>query len=219
MKLTAEDYRQNYRALSDEEFLSIDRDELIDLARRCYDAELKRRQLEPSAESADEAADAETETSRQEPRIPTGEELIQAALVTSMERATYVQRVLMDADIPCELNQHPTLPGVYAQGSIGLLVPASCAEVARELLAQSLSGDNQLLVQRWLEHEWAPEGRDWNDFGVTVEDIFGEAEKVAARLTVRGVEPSSNKHVTLEGLAIVHVADGHIAEHWIKLDS
>jgi hypothetical protein len=220
MKLTAEDYRRNYHGLSDEEFLAIDPDDLVDVARRCYDAELKRRQLESPGEGADEDPDEDSEagTVREMPRIPTDEEFVQAALPTSTERAMYAQRILMDADIPCELDHNPTLPGIYAQGSIGLMVPASCVEIARELLAQNLTGDNQILVQRWLEKEWTPGGLDLKDFIVTIDDIFGDAGKVAARLTVHGIDPHTDKDVKSEGVAIVHVADGHITGHWVKLD-
>jgi hypothetical protein len=216
MKLTAEDYQRNYRALSDDEFLAIDPDDLVDVARRCYDAELKHRKLEPPGDGADE--DSEAGTVREMPRIPTDEEFVRAALFTSTERAMYAQRILMDADISCELDHNPTLPGIYAQGSIGLMVPASCVEIARELLAQNLTGDNQLLVQRWLEKEWTPDDVDLKDFIVNIDDMFGDAGKVAARLTVQGIDPHTGKDVKSEGVAIVHVADGHITEHWVKLD-
>lgn len=47
MKLTADDYRRHYSELSDEEFLAVDRDELVEMARRCYDSEMTKRQLAP----------------------------------------------------------------------------------------------------------------------------------------------------------------------------
>jgi hypothetical protein len=216
MKLTAEDYRESYRTLSDEEFLAIDRDDLVDVARRCYDAELKRRQLEPRTEEDDTA---EFEAALESTAMPDDEEIVQVALLTDLGRATYARKILLDADIPANLNGKPALPGIYAEGAIGLLVPASCAELARELLAQNLTGDNQLLVRRWLEHEWTPDGLELTDFHVIIDDVFGDADKVAARLTVQGVDPHTRKDVKLGGLAIVHVADGHIREHWVKLDS
>jgi hypothetical protein len=212
MKLTADDYRASYRVLSDEEFLAIDRDDLVDVARRVYDAELKRRQLEPMP--AEDEPPLDTEPRRE---IATDEELVQVALVTAMDRATYAQRVLLDADIPCKLNHQPTMSGDYAAGSIGLMVPASCVEMAQELMAQNLSGDNQVLVRRWLEREWAPDDIELHDFSVTVEDVFGDADKVAARMTVRGVEPESGEAVEMDALAIVRMDGGAIAEHWVKL--
>jgi hypothetical protein len=212
MKLTADDYRASYRVLSDDEFLAIDRDELVDVARRVYDAELKRRQLEPAPPEDEPPLDTEP---RRE--IATDEELVQLALVTAMDRATYAQRVLLDADIPCKLNHQPTMSGAYAAGSIGLMVPASCVEMAEELLAQNLTGDNQVLVRRWLEQEWTPDDIELNDFSVTVEDLFGDADKVAARMTVHGVEPESGEAVEMDALAIVRMDGGAIAEYWVKL--
>jgi hypothetical protein len=217
MKLTAEDYRQSYRALSDEEFLAINRDELVEVARRCYDAELKRRQLESPVPT--EETPEQDEGPRETPPMPEGEEVVQAALVTSLERATYAQQMLMDADIPCEINQRPYIPFRYAHGAIALMVPASCVEMARELLAHNLTEDNQLLVRRWLEQEWTPEGRDLNDFNVTVADIFGDAGKVAARLSVEGSDPGTGAAVKLGAVAIIHLSDGRIGDHWVNFDS
>ena len=215
MKLTAEDYRQSYRGLSDEEFLAIDREELVDVARRVYDAELTRRQLEsPEAREETEEPPLDTEPRRE---IATDEELVQLALVTAFDRATYAQRILLDADIPCKLNHQPTMPGSNADGTIGLMIPVSCVEMAHELLALNLTGDNQVLARRWLEQEWTPDDIDLTDFSVTIDDLFGDADKVAARLTVHGVDPQSGKKVEMEALAIVHMDGGRIAEHWVKL--
>ena len=45
MKVSVEDFRRQYAGLSDEALLDVDRRELVDLARTCYDEELARRQL------------------------------------------------------------------------------------------------------------------------------------------------------------------------------
>jgi len=216
MKLSAEDYRTHYRSLSDEELLAIDSADLVDIARRCHDAELARRHLEA------ESPEAEPEQERsQPPREPpaAGEEMIQIALLTDRQSAMAAQQLLLDANVPAELNTEPTLPGTYAVGAFGLLVPASCADDARELIAGSLSGNNQVLARRWFEQEWTPEGMDLSDFSVSIDDLFGEADRVAVRLTVRGVNPHTGRTVEFGGLAIVRVEDGKIAETWIKLDS
>jgi len=84
-------------------------------------------------------------------------------------------------------------------------------------MAQNLTGDNQVLVRRWLEQEWTPDDIELNDFSVTVEDLFGDADKVAARMTVRGVEPESGEAVEMDALAIVRMEGGAIAEYWVKL--
>ena len=58
MKVTAEDLARHYGAMSDGELLSIDREELHDLARACYEQELARRSLESGDDEAGEAAAA-----------------------------------------------------------------------------------------------------------------------------------------------------------------
>ena len=45
MKVSAEDFRRQYADLSDEALLDVDRQDLVELARTCYDEELARRQL------------------------------------------------------------------------------------------------------------------------------------------------------------------------------
>jgi len=62
VKLDAADFRQRYRAASDEELLAIDPDDLTDVARKCYFEELERRELKrgvvasaPEAEESDES--------------------------------------------------------------------------------------------------------------------------------------------------------------------
>jgi hypothetical protein len=42
MKVDEDDFRLRYAELSDEGLLSINREELVDLARQCYDEELPR---------------------------------------------------------------------------------------------------------------------------------------------------------------------------------
>jgi hypothetical protein len=215
MKLTAEDYRRHYRELSDEEFLAIDRDDLVDVARRCYDAELAHRQLEPTGleTDAEEAPDEEA------PRVAdiSDGKMVQVAVLTSPEMAQYAQKMLREADIPVSLAAAPETPGRIS-GNICVLVAASCVEPARDLLAGVLGGSNTALVREWLEHEWTPDGMDIAEFHVAVEDLFAEENKVAARMTVTGVNPRTGGDVRMEGLAIVHVADGSIGETWIKLD-
>ena len=49
MKVSAEDFRRQYAGLSDEALLDVDRRDLVEVARTCYDAELGRRQLKASS--------------------------------------------------------------------------------------------------------------------------------------------------------------------------
>ena len=51
MKVSIEDIRRQYAELSDEGLLEIDRQDLMDQARQCYDEERARRQLAPEAKA------------------------------------------------------------------------------------------------------------------------------------------------------------------------
>jgi hypothetical protein len=47
MQVDPEYLRRHYNSLSDEALLSIDRTDLVEIAQKCYDAELARRELTP----------------------------------------------------------------------------------------------------------------------------------------------------------------------------
>jgi predicted ester cyclase len=204
--------------MGDDEFLAINRDDLVDVARRCYDAELTRRQLAPET-----APETEKEP---EPDLPasvgvavSGEELVQVGILADRDMAMYAQKMLQEADIPAVLAGGPTLAGNLGVGSIAVRVSASCAEAARDLLAGILTGSNKALVKTWFEQDWTPEGMDIADFRVTIDDLFGEESKVAVRMTVAGVNARTGRDIKFAGIAIVEVVDGAIGETWIKLDT
>jgi len=217
MKLTADDYRAHYRSLSDEEFLAIDRDDLVDMARRSYDAELAHRQLQPR-KAEEDFASSEHERKPALPPIPTDEEMVQVAIIASTAIAQDALKILHEADVPGFLTETPKFTGRYAEDCFGLMVPVSCVDPVRQLLAANLTWNNQDLVCRWFERDWTPEDLEIDEFRVTVEDHFGEENKVAARITVAGVNPDTRNEVQFTGIAIVHLSDGNIGEHWIRLD-
>ena len=45
----------------------------------------------------------------------------------------------------------------------------------------------------------------------------GPEYKVAARLTMSGVDPHTRQQVKRSGIAIVHLDDGRIGQHWVRL--
>jgi predicted ester cyclase len=58
-----------------------------------------------------------------------------------------------------------------------------------------------------------------------IDDLFGEGDRVAARLTFQGAQagpifgiPPSGKHVTVAGILIARLRDGKIAETWLNYD-
>jgi hypothetical protein len=64
------------------------------------------------------------------------------------------------------------------------------------------------------------------DLHVEVHDVFGEGDRVAARLTVSGthrgvlmgtIQPTG-KHAVWEGIDIFRIRDGHIMERWNSRD-
>jgi hypothetical protein len=214
MKLTAEDYKHNYRTLSDDELLAIEPDDLVDIARRCYDAELTRRQLmrEPDPPPAAEPdSDALV--------IDPAEELAQVAVMVDFGRALQAQKVLQEAAIPCILTKDPELPGTYAAGTFGVSVPVSCADSARDFILSYVAWDGQVLVGRWFMQDCRPEGMELSESSVTIDDLFGDDDKVAVRFTVAGVNTRTGRDVKFGGLAIVQVTAGKIAQTWIRLDS
>jgi hypothetical protein len=227
MKLTAEDYRRNYAQMSDEEFLAINRDDLVELARRSYDAELARRQLTaPPVDEEPPPAEEEhphpvhedySDIPPEPPPFPPHEETVQLAVIVTGNDARYALRTLHRANVPAFLTETPAITGNYAEHCLGLLVPASCAEAARDLLAGQLGWNNRALVRQWFEKDWTPDDVELNDLEVTVDEYFGEENKVAARITVTGFDPRSKKRVKLCGIAIVHLEDSKIGEHWIHL--
>src|SRR5437660_1036960 len=174
MKLTAEDYRRNYALMSDEEFLAIDREELVDLARRSYDAELAHRQLKPPSVDSLHAAEPEEEVEphevpayandddlpREPPPMPHGEETVQIAVIAWAGPARQVLKSLHDANIPAILAENAIVDGQYGEGCFGLLVPASYADDARGQVGVYLTWNNQDLVRNWFLKDWTPDGVD-----------------------------------------------------------
>lgn len=64
------------------------------------------------------------------------------------------------------------------------------------------------------------------DARFTVEDIIGEGDRVAARLTMRGTHlgplngsPATGRSVVVSGMSIERIADGRIVEGWNENDA
>ncbi len=115
MEITREDLRRHYDSLSDEALLELDRSQLTDLARACYDEELARRGLEPGmrpgAGGWDEQATA-PEFAGDEHFEPEEDWLEDAVCVCAFEShhdmepssdADHAAEVLERANIPCHI--------------------------------------------------------------------------------------------------------------------
>ena len=147
MKFSADDFKRLYTEMPDEELRSLVREELSEMARPCYDAELKRRGLaasmpsrtmQPAAASVRkvEMAAASEEVSEeamgQEVEREEEEDLAPAAMFASREEASAARALLQSAAIPAFL-EDDTAGG----GGFRLLVAASYVEQAREALGET----------------------------------------------------------------------------------
>ena len=115
--------------------LEENRDELVEAARQCLDAELAKRGLTQSAKEAEER-----------PSTDPGDEMVAAAVYSNGEEADLARSLLESAGIPCFLgNEHTagftfTLPNDIS--GLPLLVPARCLDQAREILAAPVSDED-----------------------------------------------------------------------------
>jgi PhnB protein len=118
-----EDFRRQYAGLSDEALLDVDRQDLVELARTCYDEELSRRKLKA-------AAPATTAALAPEPHGE-AEEFAVAETYESQEEARLARELLRGAGIRAQLGA----------GDLAVLVPVSTREDAREVLDAQISDE------------------------------------------------------------------------------
>jgi hypothetical protein len=143
MKFTTDDFKRLYAEMPDEELRSLSRQELTEVARQCYDDELKRRGLsaapprrtippvamvEKPEQVAQESEDVAEEAVEQEEE----EDLAPAATFTSREEAKAAKAMLQASAIPAFLEDD-----TVAAGGFRLLVAASYVEQARAALREA----------------------------------------------------------------------------------
>ena len=130
----ADEFREHYASLSEEGLREINRADLTDAARACYDEEVASRGL--SIENAPP------------PEVgPPAEEIEWAPLGTfNLDEIEQVRALLDFEGIPAEREPRP--PGNYPPLAAGsaLFVPAPLLERAREILAAQIS-DEELIAQ------------------------------------------------------------------------
>ncbi|HUB31994.1 MAG TPA: antitoxin family protein [Bryobacteraceae bacterium] len=123
MKITPEEIKASYRRMPDDELQALDRDELTEVARSCYDQEMLRRGLERKP-----VADA----------VSAGEDpFVRVERYDTAEAAWQVQSSLEAANIPARVGDpHPGAANFPQMGigSFAVAVPASFVEDARNLL-------------------------------------------------------------------------------------
>ena len=116
MKLSADDFRRQYAALTDEALLDIDPLDLNETARACYHAELASRGIEAEARAAAPAA--------------TKEFVVAGTLESSA-----------DARRACEYMQRQYIPASIGEDGVSVLVPHAVLDEAREVLEGWLPGE------------------------------------------------------------------------------
>jgi len=127
LQVDPEEIRQRFEQLSDEGLLSIDRNELIELAQQYYDAEVSRRGLHTApAAPAEETAE---------------EQLVPLSTFDSLEEADLVRALLESSEIPVRLDNELSSQWTGA-GGLRLMVPASFLEQAEEILQAQISEDD-----------------------------------------------------------------------------
>ena len=142
MKVDAEDFRRVYESMNDDALLAVKRDELVEMAQQCYDAEVARRGLgageeivAPEAEGAEAAGGSEG--------------MVELATFTDVDDARLARALLKAAEIPCYLeNSDPTASwiGKPGMGGFRLSVPPEWVEQAKEVLETEIS-EEELAAQ------------------------------------------------------------------------
>jgi len=132
LKTEPEEFRHRYAELSDEALLSIKRQDLTELARTYFDAEVAQRGLDSGSGSAD-------------PQPSPNVDLVPVATFLSVNEAQLGRDLLLAADIPAYLENELTSTWTGA-GGLRLLVPASSLEQSEQILGAQIS-DEELIAQ------------------------------------------------------------------------
>jgi hypothetical protein len=131
VKLDAEDLRRQYAEYPDEFLLELNREDLTDVARACYDAELSRRGLAPL--EAEEELPVEEEA-QAEPDEERPEDLVVVDRFQNPDELAEARDALENAKIPCFLDsadpersrQHPFIlkvPRSFHGQAVAILHP------------------------------------------------------------------------------------------------
>ncbi|MDP9113779.1 MAG: DUF2007 domain-containing protein [Acidobacteriota bacterium] len=149
MQIDPEDFKRHYALLSDAALLEIDRDELVDVARACYDAELAERNLAPEDPQPSAPAMGAGEP-------PAEGDLQLVGTFLSMDEANFALGLLRSADVPCSLENE--FSAAYSgAGALRLLVPAAAYDRACEILETEISEEDLIAQAEAEASEDSPE--------------------------------------------------------------
>jgi hypothetical protein len=130
VEVVPEDFRRHFELLSDAALLKINREDLVDVAKQCFDDEISRRGL-----------DAANETNLRE--LSDGDRLVRIAKFHSRSDFELARALLRSASIS---SRQGNRIGRRIELELPLLVPAAFAEQALELLRSRIS-DEELAAQ------------------------------------------------------------------------
>ncbi len=135
MEIDVEELKREYAEMSDEGLLSFDRKDLTEIALPYYDAEVARRGLHPEPMAQTMA----------NPEPNSKEDLVTVETYLSLYEADLGRTLLQSAEIPAFLDNELS-SGMTGAGGLRLMVPASFAKQAEEILETQIS-DEDLLAQ------------------------------------------------------------------------
>jgi steroid delta-isomerase-like uncharacterized protein len=117
-----------------------------------------------------------------------------------------------------------------------------CLRVNQEVFGQGrVELADELLTPDFVEHEGPPGATQrgpeavkrtvqwlrsaFDDISYDVEDLFGDGDRVALRVTMHGTharefmgQPATGKRFSVKQIHIFRMADGRVAEHWAARD-
>jgi hypothetical protein len=131
LEIDLKELKREYAEMSDEGLLAFDRNDLTEVARPYYDAEIARRGLLPEPAKAAEP----------NPEPNPGEELVAVETYLALEEADVARTLLQSADIPTYLENESSM-GMTGAGGLRLMVPASFAKQAEEILETQISEED-----------------------------------------------------------------------------
>lgn len=132
MEINADDFRRLYQSLSDDALQALKREDLVPVARECYDRELSNRGL--SSDSTSETQSEENPTEVQG--------LVEVANFPSFQAASLARAMLTSATIPVSFENES-----FVTGGVRLMVPPEFLEEAREVLEAAPISDDELTAQ------------------------------------------------------------------------
>jgi hypothetical protein len=149
MEISRDDLSKRYASLSDEELFDLDRNELTELARQCYDGERKRRHV-TEAESRDPEPESQARSEIQPGWLETAATACSFQVGTGRRYAEDAERacaILREAGIPSQVvGEHQDRP----PDLLNVMVPGALSLKASSVLDRDLFNEEE--EETWRTH-------------------------------------------------------------------